>query len=66
MEHEPDLMTPITETPVERKTFLPTVIVKECMEHIPVETKDYSSPSVFFVSPSLFVNQDVGKDDETQ
>lgn len=29
MEYEPDLMTPITETPlVERKTFLPTVIVK--------------------------------------
>ena len=36
------------------------------MEHIPVETKDFSSPSVFFVSPSLFVNQDIGKDDETQ
>ena len=29
MEHEPDLMTPITETPVERKTFLPTVIVQK-------------------------------------
>lgn len=29
MEYEPDLMTPITETPlVERQTFLPTVIVK--------------------------------------
>ena len=36
------------------------------MEHIPVETKDFSSPSVFFVSPSLFVNQDIGKDDETE
>ena len=36
------------------------------MEYIPVETKDFSSPSVFFVSPSLFVNQDIGKDDETQ
>ena len=36
------------------------------MEHIPVETKDFSSPSVFFVSPSLFVNQDIGKDDEIQ
>lgn len=67
MEYEPDLMTPITETPlVERKTFLPTVIVKQCMEHVPVETKDFSNPSVFFVSPSLFVNQDIGKYDETQ
>lgn len=36
------------------------------MEHIPVETKDFLSPSVFFVSPSLFVNEDIGKDDETQ
>ena len=36
------------------------------MEHIPVETKDFLSPSVFFISPSLFVNEDIGKDDETQ
>lgn len=36
------------------------------MEHVPVETEDFSSPSVFFVSPSLFVNQDIGKYDETQ
>lgn len=39
------------------------------MEHIPVETKDFSSPSVSFdsfVSPSLTVNQDIGKDDKTQ
>ena len=36
------------------------------MEHVPVETKDFSSPTVFFVRPSLFVNQDIGKYDETQ